>query len=99
MAWLEERGFTMYLADTDEARPYREVPYEGRTTIVVGNERYGISKPWYAYGLDSVCVPHARSSRLAQRRHSASVLLTKPAPASSAGDFLDLLVSVQAFRP
>jgi tRNA G18 (ribose-2'-O)-methylase SpoU len=75
VAWLVERDFTVYLADTDEALPYREVPYAGRTAIVVGNERYGISKPFYGYGFDRVCVPMLGAADSLNVAISASVLL------------------------
>ncbi len=73
--WLRERDFTVYLADTDQARPYREVPYGGRTAIVVGNERYGISRPFYEHGFDRVSVPMLGAADSLNVAISASVLL------------------------
>jgi tRNA G18 (ribose-2'-O)-methylase SpoU len=75
VTWLKQRDFTVYLADTDVAEHYRHVDYSGRTAIVLGNERYGISQPWYEHGFQRVCIPvlgHADSLNVAI---SASVLL------------------------
>ena len=73
--WLKERGFTVYLADTDHARHYRHVDYSGRTAIVLGNERYGISKPWYGHGFGAVYVPMLGAADSLNVSISASVLL------------------------
>ena len=75
VTWLRERDFTVYLADTDEARPYRDVSYEGRTAIVLGNERYGISRPFYDHGFDRVCVPMLGAADSLNVAISGSVLL------------------------
>jgi RNA methyltransferase, TrmH family len=45
--WLTEHYFTIYLTDTDAKKRYYEENYQGRVAIVVGSERYGISKEWY----------------------------------------------------
>ena len=47
----------MYLADTTDALDYRAVAFGPRTALVVGNERRGISPPWYECGFDRVAVP------------------------------------------
>ena len=73
--WLRERDFTVYLADTDEARPYRDISYAGRTAIVLGNERYGISRPFYEHGFDRVCVPMLGAADSLNVAISGSVLL------------------------
>ena len=75
IAWLKAREFTVYLADTDESVNYRQPDYGGRTAIVVGGERHGISNPWYAQSFQRVGVPmlgHADSLNVSV---SASVLL------------------------
>ena len=74
-AWLKARGFTVYLADTDDAKHYRHVDYSGRTALVLGNERYGISKPWYGHGFGSVFVPMLGDADSLNVAISASVLL------------------------
>lgn len=73
--WLERRGFTVYLADTDESVNYRQVDYGGRTAIVVGSERYGISKPWYEPGFQCVGVPMLGEADSLNVSVSASVML------------------------
>lgn len=73
--WLKRRKFTVYLADTSDSDNYRSLDYSGRTAIVVGSERYGISKPWYGHGFSRAGVPmlgHADSLNVSV---SASVLL------------------------
>lgn len=57
MDWLAEHGFTVYLAMTQGAVPYRSAPFAARTAVVVGNERYGISRPWQDRGYTRVTVP------------------------------------------
>lgn len=49
ISWLKQNRFTVYLADTDDSVNYRQADYRGRTAIVVGSERYGISPPWYEH--------------------------------------------------
>ena len=56
--WLKQRQFTVYLATTgNDAKPYRDVAFPARTALVVGNERYGISRPWLEHGFRQVTVP------------------------------------------
>jgi TrmH family RNA methyltransferase len=42
---------------------------------VVGNERYGISRPFYEYGFERVCVPMLGAADSLNVAISASVLL------------------------
>lgn len=73
--WLDERGFTVLLADTDEAINYRRADYSGRTALVVGSERYGVAKPWYGRGYARVAVPMLGSGDSLNVSVSASILL------------------------
>ncbi len=75
IAWLRERGCTVYLADTDDAVPYRSVDYTGRTAIVVGSERFGIAPQWYRHGFARICVPMLGRGDSLNVAVSASVLL------------------------
>lgn len=75
IAWLKARRFTVYLADTDESINYRAVDYWGRTAIVVGSERYGVSKPWYGHGFARIGVPMLGYANSLNVAVSASVLL------------------------
>ncbi len=73
--WLQDKGFSLYLADANGADNFRSVKFARRTALVLGNERYGISKPWYGHGADAGDVPmlgHADSLNVSV---SASVLL------------------------
>lgn len=73
--WLTAQRFRVLLADTDDALPYRQVDYSGRTALVVGSERYGIGKPWYEHGFDRVAVPMLGQADSLNVSVSASVLL------------------------
>ena len=57
IGWLRERDFTVYLATPDSATPYHCVEFADRTALVVGNERYGISRPWLTQGFAATSVP------------------------------------------
>lgn len=73
--WLTERHVTVYLADTDESVNYRRIDYTGRTALVVGSERYGITQPWYQHGFRRVGVPMLGYADSLNVSVSASVLL------------------------
>jgi len=47
-SWLEAKGFTVFLTDTDANNDYFQVSFNGRCALVAGSERYGISKGWYS---------------------------------------------------
>jgi len=75
-AWLRARGFAVHLATTGrDARDYGSVPFHGRTAVVVGNERYGISRPWFTYGFAEVTVPMQGLADSLNVSVSASILL------------------------
>ena len=76
MTWLADRGFRIYLATVGpDATPFSEMTFAGRTALVVGNERYGISRPWLDSGLPRITVPmHGRADSL-NVSVSASILL------------------------
>jgi TrmH family RNA methyltransferase len=73
--WLDAEGFTVHLADTDEAVNYRQADYSGRTALVVGSERYGVAKPWYERGYGRIAVPMLGSGDSLNVSVSASILL------------------------
>jgi RNA methyltransferase, TrmH family len=75
IAWLERHGFTVYLADTDDSENYRRCSYAGRTALVVGSERYGISPPWQAAGFRRIGIPMLGSADSLNVAVSAAVLL------------------------
>jgi TrmH family RNA methyltransferase len=74
--WLRDRDFAVHLATTGPAaRDYGSVPFRGRTAVVVGNERYGISRPWFTYGFVEVTVPMLGRADSLNVSVSASILL------------------------
>jgi RNA methyltransferase, TrmH family len=76
VAWLRVRGFTTVLATVGpDASPYHEVRFRGRTALVVGNERYGISRPWLSAGLAEVTIPMRGRADSLNVAVSASILL------------------------
>ena len=75
IAWLGRHGFTVYLADTEGSENYRSGDYGGRTALVVGSERYGISPPWHAGGFRRVGIPMLGSADSLNVAVSAAVLL------------------------
>ena len=75
IGWLRENQFTVYLADTDDSISYRQADYSGRTALVVGSERYGISPPWYAEDFQRIGIPMLGSADSLNVSVSASVLL------------------------
>jgi TrmH family RNA methyltransferase len=74
-AWLLEHNVTTYLADTGGTRTYREMDCTGRTAILLGNERYGISRPWYEFGFEAVSIPMLGRADSLNVSISAAVLL------------------------
>ena len=78
--------FTVYLADTDDSISYRQADYSGRTALVVGSERYGISPPWYEQGFGRIGIPMLGAADSLNVSVSASVLLYEAAPARTAGE-------------
>lgn len=69
--WLEKNNFAIYLATCDKAginndyydsitmksESFSYMNYSKRTAIVLGNERYGISKLWYEKEHKKITVP------------------------------------------
>ena len=47
-AWLKKFGFTVYLADTRADKYYYDEPFGKNCALVLGSERYGIAREWYA---------------------------------------------------
>ncbi len=75
IGWLAGNNFTVYLADTEDSINYRQADFRGRTALVVGSERYGISPPWYREGFQRIGVPMLGSADSLNVAVSASVLL------------------------
>jgi RNA methyltransferase, TrmH family len=75
VAWLRERECTVYLADTDESLNYRQADYRGRTALVIGSERYGVSGSWYEAGFQRIGIPMLGAADSLNVSVSASVLV------------------------
>ena len=75
IGWLARNEFTVYLADTDNSVSYTRADYRGRTALVVGSERYGISPPWYEQGFARIGIPMLGAADSLNVAVSASVLL------------------------
>jgi TrmH family RNA methyltransferase len=73
--WLRHNRFTVYLADTDDSVNYRAADYRGRTALVVGSERYGVSPAWYQAGFPRIGIPMLGAADSLNVAISASVLL------------------------
>lgn len=55
--WLEKNGFTTYLADTRATHHYYEEPFGKKTALVMGSERYGITRAWYSKPHVMISIP------------------------------------------
>jgi TrmH family RNA methyltransferase len=75
VAWLGRHGFRGYLADTDDSVNYRSCDYRGRTALVVGSERYGISPAWQQAGFRRIGIPMLGAADSLNVAVSAAVLL------------------------
>ena len=76
IAWLRSYDVNVYLADTDGAKNYRSFDYSGTpTAFVLGSERYGIPKPWYAAGYERVFIPMLGATDSLNVSISAAVFL------------------------
>jgi RNA methyltransferase, TrmH family len=75
IAWLASSDCTVYLADTDTSVSYRDADYSGRTALVVGSERYGISPAWHEAGFSRIRIPMLGAADSLNVSISASVLL------------------------
>ena len=55
--WLQNQGFTVYLADTRATHHYYDEPFGKKTALVMGSERYGITREWYGYDHVMISIP------------------------------------------
>lgn len=55
--WLKKNNYRIILTDTDAKKFYYEENYEGKIAIVMGSERYGISRQWYETDTESIKIP------------------------------------------
>lgn len=57
MAWLVKNGYKIILTDTRSEKFYFEESYKGKIAIVMGSERYGISREWYNLESTGIKIP------------------------------------------
>lgn len=55
--WLNKNGFTIYLTDTRAKKTYFEEKYNTKTALIMGSERYGITKIWYEHNHNKISIP------------------------------------------
>ncbi len=55
--WLKNNGVTVYLADTRAKLNYYEEPFGEKCALVMGSERYGISREWYDGDYKMIMIP------------------------------------------
>lgn len=75
ISWLKRSRFNVLITDTEESANYRRCDYRGRTALVVGSERYGVSQPWYDAGFPRIGIPMLGSADSLNVAISASVML------------------------
>jgi RNA methyltransferase, TrmH family len=74
--WLRERGFGIVLATVSPgATPYQQASYWRRTAVVVGNERTGITRPWFSRACAEVTIPMLGQADSLNVAVSASILM------------------------
>lgn len=55
--WLKKNDYRVILTDTDAEKFYYEEDFKGKIAIIMGSERYGISREWYDINADSIKIP------------------------------------------
>lgn len=56
-AFLITRGYTVYLGKAEAEANYCDIGYAQRSAIVVGHEKYGVDKAWFAGAHTGVRIP------------------------------------------
>jgi TrmH family RNA methyltransferase len=57
IGWLARHRYQTVLTDTRAPRSYRAADYPDRVALVMGSERYGVSREWYDAAHVSVSIP------------------------------------------
>jgi tRNA G18 (ribose-2'-O)-methylase SpoU len=74
--WLHDRDFAVLLATASaDATPYQQARYGRRTAVVVGNERTGITRAWFAHASGEITIPMLGRADSLNVAVSASILL------------------------
>lgn len=73
--WLDENGFAVQLADANTDDFFYERSFSGKNALVLGNERYGLSKEWYKKGYQSITIPMKGTSDSLNVAVAGSIIL------------------------
>lgn len=57
VAFLKKHQFKIVLTDTRGSKPYYEADYSGNVAIIMGSERYGISREFYDLPYEAIHIP------------------------------------------
>jgi TrmH family RNA methyltransferase len=57
LAWLRVRGFRIFTARVDGARPYTDASFTGPTAFVLGNEAIGLDSAWTGDEITAISLP------------------------------------------
>ncbi|MBZ0167069.1 MAG: RNA methyltransferase, partial [Candidatus Omnitrophica bacterium] len=75
LAYLRERGFSIFVASARADRDYTMVDMRGRTAIVVGNEHAGVSPFWVEQCDQNIRIPMQGAASSLNVTVSASILI------------------------
>ena len=75
VAWLRQHGCTVYLAAPGGGAHYRQLDCGGRTALVFGGERFGLSPTWANQGFRRVAIPMLGAADSLNVAAAAAVLL------------------------
>jgi tRNA G18 (ribose-2'-O)-methylase SpoU len=74
--WLRDRDFDILLATVStRATPYQYASYGRRTAVVVGNERTGVTQPWFSRASGEITIPMLGRADSLNVAVSASILM------------------------
>ena len=73
--WLGKNNFAVYMADTRAEKFYNEYDYKYRSALVVGSERYGISREWYEKKTNLLSIPMSGTCDSLNVGVAASIIL------------------------
>ena len=74
-AWLRRHGCTVYLAAPGDGLHYRRLHCDGRTALVFGGERFGLSAAWAQQGFRRVAIPMLGAADSLNVAAAAAILL------------------------
>jgi TrmH family RNA methyltransferase len=73
--WLRDLGFQVVAADPAADASYREIAYADRVAIVLGSERFGLSKGWRGVADATAAIPMLGSVDSLNAGHAGALLL------------------------